>query len=101
VTVDLFDPIEFKGTVNKRQIGKGWGSSSFALQLLPSMWILLNPVELFSTDSFLMALGRFMSEREAFLNTIHQGNQLIAASKQLQVCYSDGVLEWAGRKGIE
>jgi hypothetical protein len=65
------------------------------------MWILLNPVELFSTDSFLMALRRFMCEREAFLKTIHQGNQLIAASKQLQVCYSDGVLEWAGRKGIE
>jgi uncharacterized membrane protein len=98
VAVDLFGPIEYQGTVNKRQVGKGWGvifvcttTSAVHIEFVDTYW----------TDSFLMALRRFMCLRgvpSRFQSD--RGEQLVAASKQIARWNFNDVMQWAGRKGI-
>jgi hypothetical protein len=60
VAVDLFGPIEYQGTVNKRQVGKGWG---VIFVCTTTSAVHIEFVDMHSTDSFLMALRRFMCLR--------------------------------------
>jgi hypothetical protein len=71
VAVDLFGPIEYQGTVNKRQVGKGWGVV-FVCTTTSAVHIEL--VDTYSTDSFLMALRRFMC-KQGDTNTIPVGQR--------------------------
>ncbi len=97
--MDLFGPIEYQGTVNKRQVSKGWGVV-FVCTMTLAMHIEF--VETYSMDSFLLALRRFMCLRG--IPTRFQsdrGEQLVAATKQVTSCDFMEVIQWAGRKGIE
>jgi hypothetical protein len=60
VAVDLFRPIEYQGVINKRQVGKGWGVMFFCSA---TSTVHVEFMDTYSTDSFLMALGRFMCVR--------------------------------------
>jgi hypothetical protein len=60
VAVDLFGPIEYQETVNKRQVGKGWG---VIVVCTTTSAVHIEFVDTYSTDSFLMALRRFMCLR--------------------------------------
>jgi hypothetical protein len=53
VVVDLFRPIEYQGTVNKRQVGNGWGVMFVCLAMSA---VHVEFMDTYSTDSFLMAL---------------------------------------------
>jgi hypothetical protein len=57
VTVDLFGPIEYQATVNKRQIRKGWGVMFVCLATSVAH---VEFMDTYLTDSFLMALCQFM-----------------------------------------
>jgi hypothetical protein len=99
VAVDLFGPIEYQGIVNKRQVGKGWGVM-FVCTTTSAVHIEF--VDTYSTDSFLMALRRFMCLRgvpSRFQS--ERGVQLVAASKQIALWNFNDVMQWAGRKGVE
>ncbi len=99
VAVDLFGPIEYQRTVNKRQVGKGWGVM-FACTTTSAIHVEF--VDTYSTDSFLMALRRFMCLRgvpSQFQSD--RGEQLVAASKQIAMWNFNDVMQWAGRKGVE
>jgi hypothetical protein len=79
--VDLFGPLPISGSVNKRSTGKAWGvifvctSTSLAH---------VEIAETYSTESFLMALKRFMALHRAPKRfQSDQRTQLVAASKQL------------------
>jgi hypothetical protein len=99
VAVDLFRPIEFQGTVNKRQVGKGWGVI-FVCTTTSAMHVEF--MDTYSTDSFLMALCRFMCMRDTPSQIqSDRGEQLVAASKQVAGWDFDSIVQWAGRKGIE
>jgi hypothetical protein len=55
-------------------------------------------------DSILMALRRFMYEYVRGMPSrilSDKGEQLAAASMQLKAWDFDGVLKWAGKKGME
>jgi hypothetical protein len=99
VAVDLFRPIEYQGTVNKRQVGKGWG---VIFVCTTTSAVHVEFVDTYSTDSFLMALRWFMCLRgvpSRFQSD--RGEQLVAASKQIARWNFNDVMQWAGRKGIE
>jgi hypothetical protein len=66
VAVDLFGPIEYQGTVNKRQVGKGWDVMFVCSATLD---VHVEFMDTYSTDSFLMVLRRFMCMR-------HEGGAL-------------------------
>ncbi len=79
--VDLFGPLPISGSVNKLSKGKAWGvifvctSTSLAH---------VEIAKTYSTESFLMAVRRFMALHGAFKRFLFdQGTQLVAASKQL------------------
>jgi hypothetical protein len=56
----------------------------------------------YSTDSFKMALRRFMCQKGTPTRfQSDRGEQLVAAAKQISSCNFDEVIHWAGRKGIE
>jgi hypothetical protein len=59
VAVDLFEPIEYQGTMNRRQAGKGWGVVFVCTTTSSHIKFADN----YSMDSFLMALRRFMCFR--------------------------------------
>jgi hypothetical protein len=94
VTVDLFGPVEYQQHVNKRQVGKGWG---VVFVCTTTSALHLEFIDTYSTDSFLMALRRFMSVR--FQSD--RGEQLVAAAKQVSTWDFKEVIQWAGKKGIE
>jgi uncharacterized membrane protein len=99
VAIDLFGPIEYQGTVNKRQVGKGWGVM-FDCTTTSAMH--MEFMDTYSTDSFLMALRQFMCVRGTPSRIqSNRGEQLVAASKQVAGWDFDNVVQWAGRKGIE
>jgi hypothetical protein len=59
-------------------------------------------MDTYSTDSFLMALRRFMSIRGTPTRfQSDRGEQLVAAAKQVATWDFKEVVQWAGRKGIE
>jgi hypothetical protein len=97
--VDLFGPIEYQQHVKKRQVGKGWGvmfvcTTSSALHV--------EFMDTYSTDSFLMALRRFMGLRGTPTRfQSDRGEQLVAAAKQVSTWDFKEVKQWAGKKGIE
>jgi hypothetical protein len=99
VAVDLFGPIEYQGTVNKRQVGKGWG---VVFVCTTKSAVHIEFVDTYSTDSFLMALRRFMCNRGTPTRfQSDRGDQLVAAAKQVSSWDFKEVIQWAGKKGIE
>ncbi len=97
--VDLFGPLPIIGSVNKRTTGKAWGvifvctSTSLAH---------VEIAESYSTESFLMAVRRFMALHGAPKRfQSDQGTQLGAASKQLATWDWTAVHEQAEREGAE
>jgi hypothetical protein len=85
--------------VNKRQVGKGWG---VIFVCTTTSAVHVEFVDTYSTDSFLMALRRFMCLRgvpSRFQSD--RGEQLVAASKQIAMWDFNDVIQWTGRKGIE
>jgi hypothetical protein len=98
VAVDLFGPIEYQQHVKKRQVGKGWG---VVLVCTTMSAIHVDFMDSYSTDSFLMALRRFMCQGTPTRFQSDRGEQLVAAAKQISSWNFDEVIHWAGRKGIE
>jgi hypothetical protein len=60
VALDLFGPVEYQQHVKKRQVGKGWGVV-FVCTTTSALHVEF--MDTYSTDSFLLALRRFMSVR--------------------------------------
>ncbi len=60
MVVEFLYPVEFWGTVNKKQTGKEWG---VILVCTATSAIHVNFSESYSTDRFLMALKRFLFVR--------------------------------------
>jgi hypothetical protein len=99
VAINLFGPIEYRGTVNKRQVGKGWGVMFVCTTTLA---VHVEFMDTYSTDSFLMALRQFMCVRGTPSRIqSDRGEQLVAASKQVAEWDFDNVVQWAERKGID
>ncbi len=97
--VDLFGPLPISGAVNNCSTGKAWGvifvctSTSLAH---------VEIAETYSTESFLMAVRRFMALHGAPKRfQSDQGTQLVAASKQLATWDWTAVHEQAERVGAE
>ena len=96
VAVEVVGPIEYQG----RRAGKGWGVV-FVCTTTSAAHIEF-AATCSSTDSFLMALRRFM----CFKGTPSQfqsdrNEQLVAAAKQASLWDFKEVVQWAGEKGIE
>jgi hypothetical protein len=99
VAVDLVGPIEHQGTVNERQVGKGWG---VVFVCTTTSAVHIEFVDTYSMDSFLMALRRFMCFRgtpSRFQSD--RGEQLVPAAKQVSLWDFKEVIQWAGKRGIE
>jgi hypothetical protein len=97
--VDLFGPLPISRSVNKHSTGKAWGvifvctSTSLAQ---------VEIAETYSTESFLMAVRRFMALHGAPRRfQYNQGTQLVAASKQLATWDWTAVHEMAERVNAE
>jgi hypothetical protein len=97
--VDLFRPLPIIGSVNKRSTGKAWG----VIFVCTSMSLAhVEIAESYSTESFLMAVRRFMALHGAPKRfQSDQGTQLVAASKQLATWDWTAVHEQAEREGAE
>jgi hypothetical protein len=79
--VDLFGPLTFNGTVNKRSTAKVWG---VVFVCTATSLVHVEITESYSTDAFLLALRRFMALHGAPRRfQSDQGTQLVAASKQV------------------
>jgi hypothetical protein len=99
VAIDLFGPVEYQQHVKKRQTGKRWGVV-FVCTTTSALHVEF--MDTYSTDSFLMALRRFMSIRGTPTRfQSDRGEQLVAAAKQVATWDFKEVIHWAGRKGIE
>jgi hypothetical protein len=99
VAIDLFGPLEYQQHVKKRQVGKGWGVV-FVCTTTSALHVEF--MDTYSTDSFLLALRRFMSVRGTPTRfQSDRGEQLVAAAKQVATWDFKEVVQWAGRKGIE
>jgi uncharacterized membrane protein len=95
VAVDLFSPLEYYGTVNKRHIGKGWGVM-FVCTATSAVHIEF--MDTYSSNSFLMAMRRFTCLRDTPTRIqSDKGDQLVAAAKQMKEWNFNGVQEWAGK----
>ncbi len=83
MAVELFGPIEYRGTVNKGLTRKKWGVMFICTA--PSE-VHVKCVDTYSTDSFLMALRRFLCAKGTPSRIYSdRGDQLVAASKQIKV----------------
>jgi hypothetical protein len=99
VAIDLFGPVEYQQHAKKRQVGKGWGVV-FVCTTTSALHVEF--MDTYSTDSFLMALRRFMSVRGTPTRfQSDRGEQLVAAAKQVATWDFTEVVQWAGKKGIE
>jgi hypothetical protein len=99
VAIDLFGPIQYQQHVKKRQVGKGWGVV-FVCTTTSALHVEF--MDTYSTDSFLMALRRFMGIRGMPTRLqSDRGEQLVAAAKQVSTWDFKEVIQWAGKKGIE
>ncbi len=99
VAIDLFSPIEYQQHVKKRQVGKGWGVV-FVCTTTSAMHVKF--VDTYFTDSFLLALRRFMCDRGTPTRfQSDRGEHLVAAAKQVSSWDFKDVIQWAGKKGIE
>jgi hypothetical protein len=80
-------------------VGKGWGVV-FVCTTTSALHVEF--MDTYSTDSFLLALRRFMSVRGTPTRfQSDRGEQLVAAAKQVATWDFKEVVQWAGRKGIE
>jgi hypothetical protein len=85
--------------MKKRQVGKGWGVV-FVCTTTSAMHVKF--MDTYSTDSFLMALRRFMGLRGTpRIFQTDRGEQLVAAAKQVSTWDFKEVIKWAGKKGVE
>jgi hypothetical protein len=99
VAIDLFGPVEYQQHMKKRQVGKGWG---VVFMCTTTSALHVEFMDTYSTDSFLMALRRFMSIRGTPTRfQSDRGKQLVAAAKQVATWDFKEVFQWAGKKGIE
>ncbi len=91
--VDLFGPLPISGSVNKRSTGMAWG---VILVCTSTSLAHMEIAETYSTESFLMAVRRFMALHGAPKKfQSDQGTQLVAASKQLATWDWTAVYEMA------
>jgi len=103
VGIDLFGPLEVKGEVNKRCIGKVYGVIFFCL---PTTAVHIDISSDYSTDAFLCVFRRFVSLRGC-PNTIisDSGSQLLGASKILTSISKEWnwgeISEFSLKNGIE
>ncbi len=85
--------------MKKRQVGKGWGVV-FVCTTTSALHVEF--MDTYSTDSFLLALRRFMSVRGTPTRfQSDRGEQLVADAKEVATWDFKEVVQWAGRKGIE
>ncbi len=92
----MVGPIEYQG----RQGGKGWGVVFVCTTTLATYIEFADTY--FSTDSFLMALRRFMcSKGTPSQFQLDRREQLVAAAKQVSLWDFKEVTQWAGKRGIE
>jgi hypothetical protein len=97
--VDLFGPITFQDTINKRENGKAWGVV-FVCTATPLVHV--EVTDAYSTDSFLMAVRRFMAIHGAPSRfQSDQGTQLVAAAKQIRTWDWSRVYSEVGARGAE
>jgi hypothetical protein len=97
--VDLFGPLSFVDPSNKRKTGKGWG---VVFVCTATSLVHVEMTQSYSTDSFLMALRRFMGLHGAPRRfQSDQGDQLVAASKQVGGWDWSKVDEECSRRGSE
>ncbi len=93
VGVDLVGLIEYQGVIDKRQVGKGWG---VMFVCMATSAVHVEFMDMYSTDSFLMALCRFVYTRGVPLRIqSDRGEQLVTASKQISAWNFKGIQEWA------
>lgn len=82
ITIDFFGPEEIKGEVNKKARGKAYGII-FTCNLVRAVHIEISPD--YSTDSFLLALRTFMSQRGTpSIIRSDRGSQLVGADRELK-----------------
>jgi hypothetical protein len=95
--VDLFGPITFQDTINKRGNGKSWG----VVFVCTATSLVHGEVkDAYSTDSFLLAVRRFMAIHGAPSRfQSDQGTQLVAAAKQIRTW--DWTRVHSGARGAE
>ena len=97
--VDLFSPLTFNGTVNKRSTAKAWG---VVFVCTATSLVHVEITESYSTEAFLLALRRFMSlhgEPKRFQSD--QGTQLVAASKQVASWDWSKIHQFADGAGVD
>ncbi len=96
VAVEVVGPIEYQG----RRAGKGWGVVFVCTTTSAAHTEFAATCS--STDSFLMALRRFMCFKGTPSRFQSDRNeQLVAAAKQASLWDFKEVIQWAGKKGIE
>ena len=85
--IDLFGPFFVKGEVNKRSVGKAYGTI-FTCLLTRAVYV--DVACDYSTDAFLLVFRRFVSLR-GYPSKIFSdvGSQLVSASKELQEMFND------------
>jgi hypothetical protein len=79
--VDLFGPVTFQDTINKRGSGKAWG---VVFVCTATSLVHMEVTDAYSTDSFQLAVRRFMAMHGAPSRfQSDQGTQLVVATKQI------------------
>jgi hypothetical protein len=97
--VDLFGPITFQDTINKRGNGKAWG---VVFVCTATSLVHVEVTDAYSTDSFLLAVRRFMAIHGAPSRfQSDQGTQLVAAAKQIRTWDWSKVHSEVGTRGAE
>jgi hypothetical protein len=97
--VDLFGPITFQDTINKRGSGKAWG---VLFVCTATSLVHVEVTDAYSTDSFLLAVRRFMAIHGAPSRfQSDQGTQLVAAAKQIRTWDWSKVHSEVGARGAE
>ena len=92
--VDLFGPLTIRDAVKKRTRAKAWG---VIFTCTATSAVCLELTESYSMDSFLQALVRFTCAHGMPARfQSDQGDQLVAASKQLGTWDYSKVLDWCG-----
>ncbi len=99
MAVDLFGPITFQDTINKRGNGKAWG---VVFVCMATSLVHVEVTDAYSTDSFLLAVRRFMAIHGAPSRfQSDQGTQLVAAAKQIRTWDWSRVHSEVGARGAE
>jgi hypothetical protein len=97
--VDLFGPITFQDTINKRGNGKAW---AVVFVCTATSLVHVEITDAYSTDSFLLAVRRFMAIHGAPSRfQSDQGTQLVAAAKQIRTWDWTKVHSEVGARGAE